>query len=560
MKSKSQFGLAFALALLACAVTAVAQQGASKQEFQEAKRELGRKVKSPSPEVRADACKVLARFDGKTAAGMIIEAMEVAEADVQKLMSDRANLYKRWEEVKLDWTIIEKDQKQRIQKYRAAQRQFADHYELYMRHMRAKGDIVAALGGIEDPVAVNLFAKRLRTHRSKRAWVLRSIVSEAFAKVQSPVVLETLTDMVNKKTASSAYDPRIAVRAIYALAGQADMGAEKAIITAAKSAEDWQVRAAAIDAIGQNRMLLAKPTLEEIIKTETGRLRKDALVALHKVDPRGRYDYDDELADVAYPCLDLECHSRNVMFVISAGYSMSKLWDTSADPVVDPAENVTRFEIAKEGVKDYLRTIVSDMEALEDPKKELIPFRFNVCIYRGYSEFFEKEMVEVTSISQIYKIEDAIRWLDWDSTGQERRAVGEANLVEALDKCFNLVGFGSQYDAVNIERQPDTMILMMDITPDAGAFRYTGDEEDKKKAKADAWVNIKELVDVLDQYRQVQLSTIGIGTDAVTIVRDLKGLSARTGGGYLDYTPSSATNRIKARERARERQSRRERD
>ena len=96
---------------------------------------------------------------------------------------------------------------------------------------------------------------------------------------------------------------------------------------------------------------------------------------------------------------------------------------------------------------------------------------------------------------------------------RQRVAQGEANLIEALDKCFHLAGFGREYDVANLEIQPDTMILMMDLTPNAGAFApddkaiaaWLKKNEVKTLFGTLRWNGPQNYVEGSDQYKVKQL-------------------------------------------------------
>ena len=516
----------------------LAQAAASHAQWREARAELQAKVKNTNPNIRADACASLARFNVKGATELILQAVECAERDLLRLGNDLTDLYKDWEKTKVDWRVIEKDQRQRIARYRIAQERFREHYERTLSHLRARDRIAGDLGKVSDPVSVKLLERRLRHYSSKKNWIARATIVDAFATIKSPLVEQALLDLCNKKTAGTSYDVRIALRALKSLARQRTLSGDKAIVEALQTSEHWQVRAAAIQVCGEYKILKAVPVLEKILAEEIGRLRRDAADALGEIQRTRRREYQAQARETTYPCLDLWLPSRNVMFMISAGFSMADLWDDTTDPQIDSGDNRPKFEIAKAGVKGYLRTIINEYDDLADPDEDFVPFRFNICVFRGYSEFYEKKgMCEINSMADVTKLDAAIKWLDWED-GEERRAVGEANLVEALDKCFSQAGFGPRFEEVNFEREMDTLVILSDTAPNAGAFKYdpvVGGSD--REALSKCWQEIGEFLAYLNNHREVRIAAINVGMKTVSSSA-IRGLAHSEH--YSLYSPSKA--------------------
>lgn len=514
----------------------LAQSGGSDLEFRKRKSELRGKIKSADAMVRADACVVLAQFKSQQATKLLIEGLENSDKATQLLYEDRVALYKDWEKKRVDPRQVAS--KEEMARYRAAQAKFAQHYESFMRDRSARYKIIEAMKEIDDPVSIDLLCTKLRTN--KKNWVLRCVIAEALGDVESPLALDALLTAADKSSSKLNYDVRVAVRAVYSLARRTEQAALEGLLKAGREADEWQVRSAVINAIAQHDIKLGQGLLEEMAEKESGRLRQAALEALAALDRRRRREVMDRKLEFTLPCLTLECASRNIVFLVSSGTTMSWPLDDSDEPSIPPELNRPRFDWARDGVKDYLRWVLAEYDELRendelDEKKDFKPFRFNICMYNNGAEFFVPGgMCEIEEMKDIGKIEEAISWLDWENPNLERAAVGDANLVEAIDKAFHLAGFGARYSEANYEIQPDTILCLFDRTPTGGAFSWRGDDEEGEDGEREAWNQIHGFVAATGYRREVRVDVVNLGVTS-RFTRGYARTMAKITGGIGTY-------------------------
>jgi hypothetical protein len=225
--------------------------------------------------------------------------------------------------------------------------------------------------------------------------------------------------------------------------------------------------------------------------------------------------------------------SRNVLILCASGYGMAEPWDTRTPPLLDGAENRPRFDIARDGIADYLRSVARELDDQTGVGGgALTPWRFNVGLFDVHLRLFwsQDPLCEIAAPGEIQRLEAAIRWLQ----EPDRTAAGDTNLVEALEHAFHLAGPGQAQ--ASFELQPDTVLIVTDHhVPTGGAFRYAPGQGTPAQRQA-CWDDLAALLGFRRHHRPVRFLGICIGTRT----RDSGRLQAILGAeAWQQYAPGS---------------------
>jgi hypothetical protein len=316
---------------------------------------------------------------------------------------------------------------------------------------------------------------------------------------------------------------------------------------------DWQVRAAAVDAIRHLRFKEGVQPLIDRMRVEEGRIRQDAYEALRELtflqygdDPAEWQGFWDRAgAQFKLPDLDvvmaarkkrqaeggkytpaapgfagIETKSRRILFVIDVSRSME--------------EEVIDTERFREGDKDY-----PSLQRLEIVKQELIRtvegfdenVYFNILAFATKMNWWKKDMVPANVLNRNSAV-DFTRKLSPIGGGAETfrvraRLKSNAVLKEAMTNTYGALmaalgvpededPSGSKADR-DFNEKVDTIYFLTDGNPTTG--KLTMESE------------ILDAVRRVNELRKVRIHAIAIGDFKKTF---LKELAEQNGGVYVD--------------------------
>ncbi|MEN8150017.1 MAG: HEAT repeat domain-containing protein [Planctomycetota bacterium] len=133
---------------------------------------------------------------------------------------------------------------------------------------------IRIIGATKDPAIISWLVK---TAKGKKKWLERTAVVEAFARIDDPGVTGALVHLLKKEE-----DSRVLAMAL-AITGEKGLREQIDLVIPHLEHEDWQVRLAAIEALGSFKEEKGVIHLIDRLMNERGRLRHDIQIALKKI-------------------------------------------------------------------------------------------------------------------------------------------------------------------------------------------------------------------------------------------------------------------------------------
>lgn len=290
----------------------------------------------------------------------------------------------------------------------------------------------------------------------------------------------------------------------------------------------WQVRAAAIGALGYFRQADVVDLLIERAAAEPGGVQRHCFIALHRIlgeaipggvdawkvwwgkhRERVVADWSGEaprpIKKRSEPVMvrqgqghttfyGIQTNSKHIVFIIDRSGSMQQADEGGA------AKGKPRIDTAREELKKAIRSL----SAVDGDERGAASF--NIVAYAGSVTVFKTgKMVAATQRNK----EEAFAWID----GLE--AVGATNIYDAIEMAFQIIS--ETRPSKNAEKGGDTFFLMTDGAPTTGKVRSPD--------------LIRSEVAKLNATRQVVIHTIGVGEQHRA--RFLKRLAAENHGEYI---------------------------
>jgi HEAT repeat protein len=398
---------------------------------------------------------------------------------------------------------------------------------------------IEALGRIGDAEALPVLLKNLQHGDFE---VRRSSVV-ALGQLRDPQAVEPI--------AKALADPEPALRtaALDALGSIRAPEKSLAAMLPMLEAEPWQVRAAAIQAVGRLRVKKAIQPLIDSLRREEGRLREDALAALQNtttfeygdeadawqrwwdgVKDRFQVPSDEELAKRkeaiernqakyktrAADFMGVPTKSRRIVFVVDTSGSMEDL-----------IGDVKNFKLKDRGYKSFMKMdIVKDelsrtIDALEPS------VRFNILTFATEVKSWKSGLVAANLVNKAgaVKYVQDLKPIGGASQGFNARAglsgaagmsAGKTNTYAALMTALDAGGRGL-YDK-HYDSQVDTIYFLSDGVPSTGEYV----EKDEILAEVRRVNTLRKLV----------IHTIAIGETMQNAL--LKQLAEQNGGVFVD--------------------------
>jgi HEAT repeat protein len=274
----------------------------------------------------------------------------------------------------------------------------------------------------------------------------------------------------------------------------------------------WQVRAEALQQVGNLRRKESIPLLIERMDRETGRLQRDISSVLRLVTGLDhgtqsarwrawwagegeRYDlpsYEQAVAAerarnerrgagaTQSTFYGLEVVSDRVTFVLDHSGSMNAAAGSDGRSRSDASDGPTRLDVAKQELEKALNGLADEV-------------LFNIVFFETRVSPWRDDMIETSAKTR----EAAIAF----TRGQ--RAAGGTNIYDALLAAYD-------------DPRVDTIYLLSDGSPTAGSVVEPGE--------------IRERINRLNRTRKIQINCISIGTPSPF----LRGLANDTGGSYTE--------------------------
>jgi HEAT repeat protein len=444
------------------------------QDFAPRKSEFEGRLRSPDIKARLDALSDLGRETAPGALELVAQAAEDAFQKEAVIEREIAAM------LKLEKDKQDQDRLTERGKQLEAERKFRE------RAVRTAGELA---GKVPGPDVERIATKLVGRIKSPSEGARRVLLADLLGELRTDPARETLVALAKKTDSESTL--RIAL--IDALARFRDPEAAAGII-ASMGDQRWQVRAAAMEALGRTKERTGIPALIGAVLKEQGRLQEDAAAALRKITAQdfGRNAalwnqwWQQESARAANPpppppaagappgappavgggggghaapsppsapprggrstFYGLEILSTRVAFVLDRSGSMLEPASTSQ---TGPGSGRRKIEIAKEELKKTITALPPDA-------------RFTLIVFGDDVEAWEMKLVKADAGTKDVAIGFAL----------SMEAKGQTNIFDALKLAFDIAGQGAH----DKYYQPaiDTIFLLSDGSPNRGTISDPG--------------------------------------------------------------------------------------
>lgn len=347
-----------------------------------------------------------------------------------------------------------------------------------------------------------------RIAQNAKVFSIRQVYLELLGLIRSPYSKSVLKDLLKKEESTS-----LRVTIIQALARLKDESAVDLFLEMLQS-EEWQVRAAAIHALGEVPLRKSVLPLIEALERETGRLKGDIEEVLFtltgetfhsnvilwkewwekngetfKLVPKGvKGDADPKnnssKSEISF--YGIQTFSQKIVFVIDVSGSM-------AEPSESTIKGRTKMDVAKEELIRAIKGLKEDGS-------------FNIIYYEANVEIYQKRMVKASKENK----EKAFHFIR-----NELNPEGATNIYDALKETFDVIG--REYYGKHYAPPVDTIFFLSDGEPTHGEILDTG--------------KIAEEITQRNRNLQVVIHTVGVGPKHnVTFMREL---AEKNGGTYV---------------------------